>query len=351
MEVVLKLPENGANGGVATLTPQKRKRRPARKQVAVGQILKKQPEQTGQTYNIWYNKWAGGDKYDSYLAKEKSQTRCVIATDSGYTRADGTGNKYCCLFFARGCCPLGSECTYLHRLPLSEAQLPDSSLDVFGREKHADYRDDMGGVGSFTRQNRTVYVGRIRQTRDMDEIVERHFSEWGVIEKIKLLQARGVAFVTYVSELHAQFAKEAMMHQSLDNDEVLNVRWATEDPNPTAKVAEKRRLEDLGETGIAKRLPGDLVRAVREMDELEGIVGPREESFDSEDDLTELEAASKRVKTSGLERLLLDNSAQSEPPASLSSAILSTLRNVAAVQPKQPNSALADLSGYGTDDD
>lgn len=30
--------------------------------------------------------------------------------------------------------------------------------------------------------------------------------------------------MTYVTELNAQFAKEAMMHQSLDSDEVLNVR-------------------------------------------------------------------------------------------------------------------------------
>ena len=42
---------------------------------------------------------------------------------------------------------------------------------------------------------------------------------------VKILQSRGVAFVTYVQELNAQFAKEAMMHQSLDNDEILNVRY------------------------------------------------------------------------------------------------------------------------------
>lgn len=35
------------------------------------------------------------------------------------------------------------DCTYLHRLPLSDLVLPDASLDVFGREKHSDYRDDM----------------------------------------------------------------------------------------------------------------------------------------------------------------------------------------------------------------
>lgn len=58
----------------------------------------------------------------------------------------------------------------------------------------------------------------------MEGILLRHFDEWGDIERIKLLHSRGVGFVTYFSELSAQFAKEAMMNQSLDNDEVLNVR-------------------------------------------------------------------------------------------------------------------------------
>ena len=40
-------------------------------------------------------------------SKEKSQSRVVIATDAGYTRADGGNNAYICLFFARGCCPYG----------------------------------------------------------------------------------------------------------------------------------------------------------------------------------------------------------------------------------------------------
>ena len=108
----------------------------------------------------------------------------MIATDSGYTRADTAGNKFCCLFFARGCCPLGSECTYLHRLPLPASELPDASLDCFGRQKHATYRDDMGGVGSFQKENRTLYVGRIKaNTRNLEQLVEEQFSEWGEIER------------------------------------------------------------------------------------------------------------------------------------------------------------------------
>lgn len=257
--------------------PKKRmvKRKPARKQVEQGQVEKKQPEQTGQTYNHWYHKWAGGDKYDTYGAKEKSQTRVSIKQDAGYTRADGGNNNYICLFFARGCCPYGSECSYLHRLPPPAHVLPDASLDVFGREKHSGYRDDMGGVGSFNRQNRTLYIGRIRETRDTAEVVEDHFSEFGEIERIKILQSRGVAFVTYVTELNAQFAKEAMMHQSLEGDEVLNVRWATEDPNPAAKRSELKRLKEQGADGIAKVLDPGFVQRVRELDELEGLVEPR----------------------------------------------------------------------------
>ena len=104
----------------------------------------------------------------------------------GFTRADAAGVKYCCLFFARGCCPYGYECAYLHRLPLPGVELPDSSKDCFAREKFSDYRDDMGGVGSFNRQNRTLYIGRIRETgnaNETEEVVRRHFREWGAIER------------------------------------------------------------------------------------------------------------------------------------------------------------------------
>ena len=119
-------------------------------------------------------------------SKTKSQTRCNIRKDTGLTRANTTGNKYCCLFFARGCCPYGWECEYLHQLPDISIALPDTSKDCFARDKFADYRDDMGGVGSFQRQNRTLYIGRIKETGtgpETEEVVLRHFKEWGEIEK------------------------------------------------------------------------------------------------------------------------------------------------------------------------
>lgn len=138
------------------------------------------------------------------------------------------------------------------------------NVDCFGRDKHADYRDDMGGVGSFMRQNLTLYVGRIHVTDDIEEVVSRHFSEWGEIERIRILNARGVAFVTYMRENSAQFAKEAMAHQSLDHNEILNIRWATQDPNPLAMAREKRRLEEQAADAIRRALPAEFV------EELEG---------------------------------------------------------------------------------
>lgn len=98
--------------------------------------------------------------------------------------------KYTCLFYARGCCPYGWECEYLHTLPDPAEQLPDSAKDAFARSKFSDYRDDMGGVGSFNRQNRTLYIGRIKETgtgTETEEIVRRHFKEWGIIVNRKLI--------------------------------------------------------------------------------------------------------------------------------------------------------------------
>ena len=60
-----------------------------------------------------------------------------------------------------------------------------------------------------------------------------------------------------------------MACQSLDNDEILNVRWATEDPNPVQKVAEKRRLEEMGQEAIRARMDPRIVDAMRSVRALE----------------------------------------------------------------------------------
>lgn len=264
-EKALTEPSETAVGEKKTKKIIRRKRRPARPQVDPATIKSEPPPQTGTVFNIWYNKWSGGDREDEYLSKTPAPSRCNVSKDSGYTRADKVTGSYFCLFFARGVCPNGHQCQYLHRLP-GLHDLFNPNVDCFGRDKFSDYRDDMGGVGSFMRQNRTLYVGRIHVTDDIEEVVARHFAEWGQVERTRVLTSRGVAFVTYSNEANAQFAKEAMAHQSLDHNEILNVRWATVDPNPLAQKREARRLEEQAAEAVRRALPAEFVAEIEGRD-------------------------------------------------------------------------------------
>ena len=74
-----------ADSVVVPEKPAQKKLKPARKQVKPGEVEKKETPQTGKEYStstfhphhfihvnsrqlsdIWYNKWAGGDREDSY---------------------------------------------------------------------------------------------------------------------------------------------------------------------------------------------------------------------------------------------------------------------------------------------
>lgn len=79
---------------------------------------------------------------------------------------------------------------------------------------------------------------------------------------VRVLNTRGVAFITYTNEANAQFAREAMAHQSLDHEEVLNVRWATADPNPMAQAREARRVEEQAAEAIRKALPAEFIAEI-----------------------------------------------------------------------------------------
>jgi len=301
--------------------------------------------------------------------------------------------KYICLFFARGCCPYGWECEYRHTLPDEAETTPDTSKDCFARDKFSDYRDDMGGVGSFNRQNRTLYVGRIKEVGtgpETEEVVVRHFREWGVIEKgtflsfsflllsaddcpVRVLQYRSVAFVTYVSELNAQFAKESMACQSLDNDEILNVRWATEDPNPVSKVAEKRRLEELGQEAIKSRMDPRIVDAMRAVRALEDghelIVEDEQEDEEPDPKRRRIALEVGAVPTESDEApatppQVVSLQTSSNPPGLLTSDTLEGLKYFAEIRKRHsgtaaiskqrlppPSSMGLGLADYGSDDE
>lgn len=218
------------------------KGRPARLQVDLDQIPDDdKPAQTGNIFNIWFLRWSGGDSSSNSYTKLKF--RVNIAKDSGYTKATEFWSPIC-LFFCRGCCYHGKNCSYLHRLP-NEKDYIIPTQDCFGRDKTSDYKDDMSGVGSFNKTNRTLYVGGLHMSEKIENILTKHFQEFGSIDKIRVLYSKGCAFISFRLEREAQFAKEAMQNQSLDGNEVLTIKWANEDPNPTSQQQEKRKLEEL----------------------------------------------------------------------------------------------------------
>lgn len=107
---------------------------------------------------------------------------------------------------------------------------------------------------------------------------------------VRVLNTRGVAFITYSNEANAQFAKEAMAHQSLDHDEVLNVRWATPDPNPMSQAREARRVEEQAAEAVRRALPAEFVAEIEGKDpearkrrKIEGSYGL--EGYEAPDDI------------------------------------------------------------------
>jgi hypothetical protein len=115
-----------------------------------------------------------------------------------------------------------------------------------------------------------------------------------------------------------------MACQSLDNDEILNVRWATEDPNPVQKVAEKRRLEDIGQEAIRARMDPRIVDAMRSVRALEDGDILEEEEIDNDQE----EESVKRRK------LVVEATQQEDPtPKGLLSAdVLEGLKYFAEIR-------------------
>ena len=225
-------------------------KRPARQQVDY--VASKNTVLEGAyEYNLWWGKYLGehwGDK-----TREPAETRCVLATDAGRTKADGArGAAAFCLFFARGSCGHGSNCRYFHRIPVRkdlDRLARDEQRDVFGRERHRDFRDDMTGVGALMKPCRTLYVGSLLKAEYADpmaleEALWRNFGEWGEVENINLISRLSIAFVRYRYRAHAEFAFMAMANNHLDHGENLNVRWAHDDPNPVAHDAAARADAD-----------------------------------------------------------------------------------------------------------
>ncbi len=203
-------------------------------------------------YNIWYDKYLTDRKEE----KEKipAMHKCNPLLDTGFTKADlqeKEGAAYFCLFFAKGCCSEGVNCHYYHRVPTKEdAEKIENLRDVFGRSKFATHRKDMGGVGTFTKECRTIFVGDLKMIetgnpiKEMVRVIYENFSPWGEIEDINYIPAKATCFIRFSHRCFAEFAKEAMVGQAIVGEEILTVKWAYDDPNPMNKKHKEREHEN-----------------------------------------------------------------------------------------------------------
>ncbi|OII73395.1 cell cycle control CWC2-related protein [Cryptosporidium ubiquitum] len=204
----------------------------------------------GELYNIWYGKYQFD--YDK-RGKLASKTKCVPEKDSGWTKADQdpSTKSHFCLYFAKGACVNGSKCKYFHRIPTEEDDaLVSPMYDVFGRERHAQHKDDMTGTGSFNKECRTIFVGDLYINRSktnylegVNKVIKREFSVWGPVDYIRVIPSKNIAFIRYFLRSSAEFAKAAMENQIIfkGQTEPITVRWAYDDPNPTSMENSKKR--------------------------------------------------------------------------------------------------------------
>lgn len=231
----------------------------AKVQVSESELPSSIPSQTGLVFNVWYNKWSQGlNEQKRFVNPYKLEP----GRHAGLTRGDKQGTQFFCLYFAKGMCCLGKRCQYMHHIPededIARLSMKTDVLDCFGREKFGSYRDDMGGVGTFRKMNRTLYIGGLsgalnnKQLRapQIESRIRFVFASLGEIDRVRYVEAKNCAFVKFRRSANAEFAKEAMSNQTMllpsdkeweDRKEGTGLlcKWANDDPDPEARRREE----------------------------------------------------------------------------------------------------------------
>eukprot|EP01006_Ploeotia_vitrea_P003667 TRINITY_DN113025_c0_g1_i1.p1 TRINITY_DN113025_c0_g1~~TRINITY_DN113025_c0_g1_i1.p1 ORF type:complete len:663 (+),score=86.96 TRINITY_DN113025_c0_g1_i1:88-1989(+) len=214
-------------------------------------------EEGANEYNIWYHKYYGhGTNRKMGDEKEKAQHRCNVKKDSGWTKGFEKDDTYICVYYARGCCALGAECPFIHMIPTEQHEENiDQMHDCFGRERHATDKTDMAGVGNFNRECKSLWVGCLKAEpgTNLDEVVFRHFYEWGDIDYVRTVPERNFAYVKYKRRTSAEFAKVAMDGQSLDGEEIIDIKWGIDDPSAEFWEQEQDRKKNQVMKAFAKK--------------------------------------------------------------------------------------------------
>ena len=165
-----------------------------------------------------------------------------------------------------------------------------------------------------------------------------------------------------------------MAHQPLDNNETLNVRWATVDPNPQAQKREVRKIEEQAADAIRRALPAEYVAEIegrgegweeaRKRRKVEGTFGLA--GYEASD---EVWYASEKARLGAPQEAYLlededeegaplrieDMKRQEAPSGILGGSTLSALKGFTAgsggAASKAADKPAGPLVGYGSDDD
>ena len=121
--------------------------------------------------------------------------------------------------------------------------------DVFGRSRHATFKKDGTGVGSFAEDCTTLLIkdivipDRSKPARDLVRIFYESFAPWGEIIDIHLNVAKCIGFVKYSHRFYAEFAKEAMQNQAIygGTDPIL-IKWAINNPFDKKQKENEERM-------------------------------------------------------------------------------------------------------------
>ena len=165
------------------------------------------------------------------------------------------------------------------------------------------------------------------------------------------------------------------MLRSLDHNEILNVRWATADPNPMAQKREARRIEEQAAEAIRRALPAEFVAEIEGKDPearkrrklessygLEGYEAPDEVHFARGPNAVnprggegyELEHEQRLMLEAAEAELTEEVQEQSEPRAGgiLSSSTLAALQAARVTVASKPKAVASSgpLVAYDSDD-
>jgi hypothetical protein len=92
---------------------------------------------------------------------------------------------------------------------------------------------------------------------------------------VRVIGAKNIAFVRYRFRSSAEFGMTAMANQALGHEEVLNVKWAHDDPDPAAQEAIRRADADAAVAALrARGLEIQDGTKGQEGDQSEDIVNP-----------------------------------------------------------------------------